>query len=109
VSGIAASGQNVDDSRGRADAVIERFLAGSLNGCETISGHTSEYGDHLPITVIDALQSLADFLHRGWQKHTPGRQRHYARHRVCERGQGHNASGIVDSLAAAGSKSERIN
>jgi len=47
--------------------VIERFPAGSLNGCETIGGNASEYGDHLPITVIDALQSLADLLHRGWQ------------------------------------------
>ncbi|OJH51358.1 hypothetical protein ATN81_02310 [Agrobacterium pusense] len=66
-SWIAASRQNVDDNRGRADAVIERFLAGSLNGGETIGGNASEYGDHLPITVIDALQSLADLLHCGWQ------------------------------------------
>ncbi len=66
-SRIAASRQNVDDDRSRADAVIERFLASSFNGCETIGGNASEYGDHLSITVIDALQSLADLLHGGWQ------------------------------------------
>ena len=66
-SGIATSRQNVDDHRGRADTVMERFLAGSLNCRQAIGGNTSEYGNHLPITVIDALQSLADLLHRRWQ------------------------------------------
>lgn len=47
--------------------MIECFLAGSLNGCETIGGNASEYGDHLSIAIIDALQSLTDLLHRGWQ------------------------------------------
>ncbi len=66
-SRIAASRQNVDDHRGRADAVIKRFLAGSFDGGKTISRNASEYGDHLSITVVGALQSLADLLHRGWQ------------------------------------------
>ncbi|CUX06848.1 conserved hypothetical protein [Agrobacterium fabacearum S56] len=66
-SRIAASRQNVDDHRGRADAVIKRFLAGSFDGGKTISRNASEYGDHLPITVVSALQSLADLFHRGWQ------------------------------------------
>ncbi len=66
-SRIAASRQNVNDHRGRADAVIERFLTGSLDGGKTIGRNASEYGDHLPITVVSALQSLADLFHRGWQ------------------------------------------
>ena len=65
--GVALAGEDVDDDRRGMDAVIERFLAGSLNGCEAIGGNASEYGDHLPITIIDTLQSLAHLLHRGWQ------------------------------------------
>ena len=47
--------------------MIKRFLAGSFDGGKTISRNASEYGDHLPITVVGDLQSLADLLHRGWQ------------------------------------------
>lgn len=65
--------QNIDDHRGRADAVIESFLAGSVHCREAIGRHTSEDGDHLPIPVIGALQSFADLLHRGWQNPFPER------------------------------------
>ncbi len=61
-SRIAASRENVDDPRGRANAVTERFLAGSLNCGKTISRHAPEYGDHLPITfaVANAVLDVID-------------------------------------------------
>ncbi len=47
--------------------MIKRFLAGSFDGGKTTGRNASEYGDHLSITVVRALQSLADLFHRGWQ------------------------------------------
>lgn len=100
-SRIAASSQSVDDQRGRADAVIERFLAGSFNGGKTISRNTSEYADHLPITVIDALQSLANLFHRGRQNPFPERS-------AVAQGTGFASEdrdivpGIIDGLATVG-------
>lgn len=47
--------------------MIERLLTDSLNRGKAISRNTSEYGDHLSITVVGTLQPLADFLHRSGQ------------------------------------------
>jgi hypothetical protein len=89
-----------DDHRGRADAVIKRFLASSLNCRETISGNTSEYGDHLPITVIDALQPFAHLLHRGWQNPFPERSA-LAQGTGFASEDGDTVPGIVDGVATA--------
>ncbi|MNI29735.1 hypothetical protein D3C73_835580 [compost metagenome] len=66
-SRIAASRQNVDDHRGRADAVIERFLTSRFDGRQSVNGHACKDGDHLPITIVGVLQPFADLLHCGWQ------------------------------------------
>lgn len=54
-SRIAASRQNVDDHRGRADAVIESLLTGRLDSRQSINGRACKDGDHLPITIIGVL------------------------------------------------------
>ncbi|TWA12841.1 hypothetical protein FB006_14814 [Sinorhizobium medicae] len=53
--------------------MIQRLLAGSLDGRQAIGRNASEDGDHLPITVMDALQPTADFLHGRWQNPFPRR------------------------------------
>lgn len=51
--------QYVEDHLRRADVLIERLLAGSLNGGQIVGWNTAEDGHQLPITVMDALQQSA--------------------------------------------------
>lgn len=80
--------------------MLKRLLASCLDRSKTIGGHASEYGDHLSVTVIDALQPLANLLHRGWQNPFPERS-------TVAQGTGFASEdkdvmpGIIDGIAAA--------
>ncbi len=78
--------------------MIERFLAGSLDGRKTVVGNTAEDGDHLPITVKNALQPPAHFLHRGRENPFPER-RTVAQSTGFASQNGDIMPGIVDRLA----------
>lgn len=75
-------------------------LACSSAADETIGGNASQYGYHLPITVTDALQSLAYLLHGG-------RQNPFAEGSAFAQGTGLASKdrdivpGIIDSIATA--------
>ncbi|MNN61933.1 hypothetical protein D3C81_1771960 [compost metagenome] len=47
--------------------MIKRFLACSIDICQSVGRYACEDGDHLPITIVSAVQTFADFLHSGWQ------------------------------------------
>lgn len=47
--------------------MIQSLLAGGIDGRQAIGGNTAEDGDHLPITIMDALQPPTHFLHGRWQ------------------------------------------
>jgi hypothetical protein len=49
---VALPGQDVDDDGGRADVVVERFLAGGLDGLEPIAEGLSDILCLRPVFVI---------------------------------------------------------
>lgn len=99
-SRITATHQGVEDDGSRANALIKRLLAGGLHGRDPVARHASEDGDHLPITGIDCLQSLAD-LHHHRRQH-PVAERHAIAKSAGLAGQNrHIMPGIIDRLVAA--------
>ena len=80
--------------------MIKRLLAGGLYRGDTVARHASENGDHLPIAIIDCLQSLADLLHR--RRHYPVTERRAIAKSAGFAGQDrHIMPGIIDRLASA--------
>lgn len=64
---VTAARQDIDDHRGRMDALIEGFPAGSLDSQQAVVADAAEDLDHLPITIIAALQLAPDRGHRRGQ------------------------------------------
>lgn len=49
------------------DALIHGLAAGGLDSLQPIIGHAAQDLDHLPVTVIAALQLAPDRGHGGWE------------------------------------------
>lgn len=69
--GVALAGEDVDDDRRGMDAVIARFATSGLDSLKAVLRHAGQDLDHLPITVIAALQLAPDRGHGSGQGPVP--------------------------------------
>lgn len=69
--GVAPAGEDVDDDRRGMDAMIKRFAASGFDNLKAVPWNTGQDLDHLPITVIAALQLAPDRGHGGGQGPVP--------------------------------------
>src|SRR5690606_30815609 len=97
---VTLASQNVDDDGSREHALIERLLAGRLDGGEPVQAYTFEDRHHLPVAVMHGLQPAAHFLHGGGQNPVVERSTIAQGSRLTGQDR-HVMPGIIDRLATA--------